>query len=205
MARTTAGPRTPEPDIYKSLGLQALCRRMGDRTECSILELGSALGVNIEFWSRFGPHIHIVNLQENMPAANYAADGTMIEPDWEGILCVPDKTRFDVILAWDLFNYFEQPLIAGLVRRLSEFSLSDALLFALIYDRQQMPAAPTIFKIVDEEHLIYQSRTTESRACPRHQPRDVQRMLAGFRTASSFQLRHGVQEYLFEYHPESRE
>ncbi len=202
MTRISSGIRAPGPEVFKSLGLQELCRLIQNLDNCSILDMGGALGVNITFWSRFGPSIHVADLHASMPLtvpAQPAEDETPAGPAWDSIMAVPERRRFDVILAWDLLNYLEPPLFASLIQHLVRYCRGGTLLFALIYDRQQMPAFPTVFKIRDEEDLIYEVRGSETRACPRHQPRDVQRMFAGFRVASSFRLRHGVQEYLFEY------
>ncbi len=200
MLRTSSSSRALQPETFKSLGLQELCRLIQGSESCRILDLGGALGVNITFWSRFGPSIHVGDLQSAMPEpAPPAEDGTTRPARWDEILPLAEESRYDVILAWDLLNYLDQPLFAGLVQYLARFCAPSALVFALIYDRPQMPALPTSFKIRDEENLVYESRTAETRPCARHQPRDVQRMFSGFRVAGSFRLRHGVQEYLFQY------
>jgi hypothetical protein len=199
MARTSSDSRVPEPEVFKSLGLQELCRLIQSFGGCSILDLGGARGVNIAFWSHFSPSIHVADLRSALPLVQPTGDETSSGPAWDRIMALPESTRFDVILAWDLLNYLEQPLVVGLIQYLLRFCRHGALLFALIYDRQQMPAVPTVFKIKDEESLIYESCSSDTRPCLRHQPREVQRMFAGFRVASSFRLRHGVQEYLFEY------
>ena len=202
MTRFSSGSRAPDPEVFKSLGLQELCRLIQHFENCSILDLGGALGVNITFWGRFGPSLHVANLHSAMPLTlppQPSEEEAPAGPAWDGILAIPESSRFDVILAWDFLNYLEPALFADLIRHMSRFCRRGTLLFALIYDRQQMPALPTVFKIRDGENLIYEGCGTEMRPCPRHQPRDVRRMFAGFRVASSFLLRHGVQEYLFEY------
>jgi hypothetical protein len=180
--------------------LRALCDQLADKSGISILDLGSAMGVNVAFWSHFSPSLHIADLWSSMPEpAPPSLEPVDSDPGWQQILPLPEETRFDVILAWDLLNYLDQQQVSGLIRHLRGFCHPGALLFALIFDQPQMSAAPIRFRIAGMERLIYESRTTDSRACPRHQPRDVQRMLAGFRTASSFRLRNGIQEYVFEY------
>lgn len=202
MARISSNTRVPEPEVFKSLGLQELCRLVQSLDSRSILDLGGAWGVNIRFWSTFSPSIYVGDLHSSVPAIQPTGDETSAGPEWGRLMAIPENSRFDVILAWDLLNYLEQPQVISLIQYLLRFCRRGALLFALIYDRQQMPAVPTVFKIKDEENLIYESRTSDTRPCPRHQPREVQRMFAGFRISSSFWLRNGVQEYLFEYEGE---
>jgi len=199
MARTPSNSRVPEPEVFKSLGLQELCRLVQSFSSRSILDLGGAYGVNITFWSQFSPSIHVADLHSAMPLVPPAGGEAPPGPAWDRILAIPEGSQFDVVLMWDLLNYLEQPLVVDLIQYLLRFCRRGALMFVLIYDSHQMPAFPTAFKIKDEENLMYEGRTFETRPCPRHQPREVQRMFGGFRVSSSFRLRHGVQEYLFEY------
>jgi hypothetical protein len=200
MTKTQASTPLPLPETNKSLGLKALCDRLADRSGISILDLGSALGINVAFWSRFFPAMQIADIWSSMPEPAPPSQEP-VEPysGWPSILALPEEAGFDVILAWDLLNYLDQQQVTGLVRHLNGFCRSGALLFALIFDQPQMSVVPIRFKIAGTEQLIYETRTTETRPCPRHQPRDVQRMLSGFRTASSFRLRNGIQEYVFEF------
>jgi hypothetical protein len=200
MTRLPGDPPAADSDIYKSLGLEALCEQLELGAGYSILDLSVARGINIDFWARFSPRIHFADLHSSMAGAALPAEGQEMQY-WERLLGLPEATRFDVVLSWDLFNYLEQSLLAGLAEYLIRFCRPGTLLFALILDRHQMPTAPTVFKIVDQQHLRYENRNPDARPCPRHQPRDVQRIMKGFRISSSFRLRNGVQEYLFEYNP----
>ena len=197
-----ASGNTPQntTETNRSLGLKALCDQLVDMSGFSILDLGSALGVNVAFWSHFSPSMHIADLWSSMPEpAPPSLDPVESDPGWQRILPLPQESRFDVILAWDLLNYLDHQQVSGLIRHLKGFCRPGSLLFALIFDQPQMSAIPIRFRIASTEQLTYDGRSAGSRACPRHQPRDMQKMLAGFRTSSSFRLRNGVQEYLFEY------
>jgi len=197
--RTSSNTQIPQPEVFKSLGLQELCRLIQSFGSRSILDLGGAWGVNIKFWSGFSPSIYVADFHSAVPLFQPTGDEPSAGPAWERLMAIPEDSRFDVILVWDVLNYLEQSQVVGLIQYLLRFCRRGALLFALIYDKQQMPAVPTVFKIKDEGNLIYEGRSSETRPCPRHQPRDVQRMFAGFRVSGSFWLRHGVQEYLFEF------
>jgi hypothetical protein len=200
MTKNPISTPPPPSEAVKSLGLKALRDELADRSGISILDLGGALGVNVAFWSQFSPAMQIADIWSSMPQpAPPSLEPVEPYSGWPPILALPDGAAFDVILAWDLLNYLDQQQVIGLVRHLSPFCRSGALLFALVFDQPQMSAIPMRFRIAGSEQLIYESRSTESRACPRHQPRDVQRMLSGFRTAHSFRLRNGIQEYVFEY------
>lgn len=167
-----------------------------DRT-LSILDLGQACAANVDFWSRFNCRIQI----EDLYAAYTELAASESETDLSSfrLLSCAQETKFDVILAWDLFNYFSIETLGRLVQRLAMHCLPGTLLFAGISFQAQIPAVPTRFKIADPGHLVYELGSTEVRSCPRHQPRDVARLMSQFHVAHSFLLRHGIQEYVFAF------
>jgi hypothetical protein len=117
-------------------------------------------------------------------------------------LGLPEGRRFDVILSWDLLNYIELSSIPSLAGYLSRFCRPGTILFSLIFDHSQMPEEITVYRIVDQSHLSYETGGAAVRSCPRHQPRALAGVLRGFMTSESFRLRNSVVEYLFAYEPQ---
>ncbi len=189
----------PEPVVQNSLGLSALCRRLEGSGGCNILDLGPARGSNVEFWSRFCGSIYIADLYSSMPLPESVADPDLPWPNWDLIIGLPQGCRFDVILAWDLLNYFELSAVAGLVDYLTRFCRPGTAIFFLIFDLREMPEEITAYRIVDESHLRYEYKSAGMRTCPRHQFRALAAAMRNFQTANSFRLRNGVIEYLFVY------
>jgi hypothetical protein len=186
-----------------SLGLAALCQMLQDAPSRNILELGPARGSNIEFWSRFGSSLYIADLRASLPLPSLSEDQERSEADWSRVLELPEDRRFDVILAWDLFNYIDLASLPSLIRFLTRFCHPGTIVFSLIFDQPQMPAEITVYRILDEGHLSYDSSSSGARPCPRHQPRALAGVMHRFRTANSFRLRNGVVEYLFAYEGEA--
>ncbi len=199
MTKIPAGPAVPQLAVYKSLGLNALLQQLEGMSGYSILDLGAACGTNVEFWSQFGCKIFVEDLYHSaLPYLGRAAEEE--EPPQlplPEILEFSPETRFDVILAWDLFNYLEAPHIEAVVHYLAQFCHPGTYAVAIMSVQQQRPAEPNRYKIVDTEHVAYEPRSAVMRTSPRYQPRDINRLMAGFRVSSSFLLRHGVQEYVF--------
>jgi hypothetical protein len=198
MVKNPTRAATQEPLIHKSLGLNALMQELQGRTAFAILDLGPARGVNIEFWSQFGSKIYVEDLFRSMPLpVNVDAEEEAGPSPFDTLFDYGPDTRFDVVLAWDLFNYFEQTQLEALVQRLARVCHAGTYVFALISNLHDIPAQPTVFRIIDHERLHYESNSSGTRPCPRYQPRDIARLMSRFRVASSFLLRHGIQEYLF--------
>jgi len=200
---TLSDPRETRdsPAVYKSLGLNALLDRMqGDRSY-SILDLGPALEANVRFWSQFSCRLHINDFYRSY--REWKSSAVLGEESEEAAFSVllpfSDETVFDIILAWDLFNYFDLRELEALVQKLSRWCRPGTLLFALISSLPNIPASPIIFRILNREQMICERSTQETRPCPRYEPRDITRLMARFTVASSFLSRRGIREYVFAF------
>jgi hypothetical protein len=191
----------PEPVMYSSLGLQALCQRIEPTGSCDILELGPARTGNVEFWSRFTPSLFVADLRSSLPLPSLppSEDSEFLEPDWDGVLGLPAGRTYDVVLAWDLLNYLELPAAASMVKYLNHFCHPGTIFFTLIFDQKQMPEKIAVYNITDESHLRYEYFSSDMRTCPRHNAHDLAGVMHRFRSADSFRLRNGIIEYLFVY------
>lgn len=183
-----------EPDVHRSLALAALCEEIR-RRKLTVLDLGSAVGTNVEFLSQFGCKLFIEDLYAALSARTDGGD--LAGPGFfADFLSVPEDTRFDVVLAWDLFDYLQRKELAVFAEQLRRYTNPGALLFALISYHKTIPAQPYRFRIKDEQHLIYERRTGAERPSPRLAPAEVTNLLKEFRVDRSFLLKHGIQEYL---------
>ena len=183
-----------ELPVHRSLGLAALLAELRRERKPQVLDLGAAVGSNVEFLSRFECKLYIEDLYSALSAKS---GGDADERFFAELLPLPEGTRIDVVLAWDLFNYLNRKELARLAEHLARFCRPGALLFTLMSTQKEIPAQPIRFKIVDEEKLLYDLRTSSTRPSPRFAPAEVRDLLRGFRVDRSFLLRHGIQEYLF--------
>lgn len=200
---TPSAPRdtnTP-PAVINSLGLQALLARVRDDQSYTILDLGPALEANVRFWSEFSCWLHIHDfyrtLREWKAAVGPAEEAE--EPDFSGLLAFSEDTVFDIILAWDLFNYLELRELEALVRELIPWSRRGTRLFALVSSLPRISASPLMFRILNREQLTYELPSQRTRPCPRHSPRDIARLMGQFIVSRSFLSRQGIQEYVFTF------
>jgi hypothetical protein len=189
------------PTVCKSLGLNALLDMVRDDRSYSILDLGPALEENLRFWSQFSCKLQIQDFYRS-----YREWKAAVEPEEESeeaafsaLLLFSNETVFDIILAWDLFNYFDLREVSVLIQRLSRWCRTGTRLFALISDLPNISVSPTKFRILNREQMIHEIPTQDTRPCPRHQPRDVARLMGRFTVSSSFLLRQGIQEYVFTF------
>jgi hypothetical protein len=191
----------PEAAVFRSLGLAALLQHLEEGRLYSVLDLGPARGGNLDFWAPVACRICFEDFYRTWAGAGFLKpeEGASHVPLLRKLLSFDESARFDIVLAWDLFNYLEPGQIEALVEYIARSCRTGAILMAMISSAPVIPELPTVFRIRDREHLAYESGTAAMRPGPRYQARDIARMVPGFQVLNSFLLRHGVQEYLFLY------
>lgn len=196
-----AGAPDPQKEskAHTSLALNVLFHQLRPDRKYNLLDLGPALGANVEFFSQFSCKIYIEDLYRTLTSFDFLSpeDGFSYDAVFEYLLPYRKNTRFDVILAWDLFNYLERDEFLFLMRHLTKFSHTGTLLFALFSTSKHIPEKPINFKIVDNESLLYENNSSVLRPCPQYSQSDLQHLMPNFRVCNSFILRHGIKEYLF--------
>src|SRR5262245_28130752 len=97
-------PTLIEPRVHRSLALAALFDEIRGR-KVTVLDLGSAVGSNVEFLSQYGCKLYIEDLYAALSSRFSSGEGDdLADPEFFAeFLSLPEDTRFDVILAWDLF------------------------------------------------------------------------------------------------------
>ena len=197
-AQTVEEPEE-ETAVHPSLGFNTLFHQFRGDRKYRILDLGPAVGDNIDFFSQFRCRIYIEDLYHTLNSFEYFTpdDGFSYAAVFEYLMPYLRNTRFDFILAWDLFNYLERDEFRHLIVHLSQFSRKGTVLFGLISTLKHIPETPYRFKIIDSEKLLYIQRSRVLKPCPRYEPSDLAELMPNFRICNSFLLRNGFKEYLF--------
>jgi hypothetical protein len=187
---------------FTSLALKSLIEYLEDEHHYGVLDLGPAVGANVDFFSKFSCQLYVADVLRTLESKHL--DPTQEDVDWDGLfqtlLPYEDDSRFDLILAWDILNYLTKPQIEALMRRISRFCSSNSILFAMIITRREMPARPQTFQIVSSERLLYKTSGGSSiKPCPAYREPDLLRLMPPFKIKNTYLLRNGIQEYLFIY------
>jgi hypothetical protein len=189
------------PATQKSLALNAILQELRADKRYTILDLGPARGINVDFWSQSAGRLYVEDFYRTWLSSVSLPlpEEVTYQEVFEKLLPYPEGTRLDIILTWDLFNYFDPMQNESFVRYLGRFCQTGTFLLALISSLHHIPAEPTTFKILDRDRIIYEVSSSETRPCPRYQARDIAKMMVGFKVFNSFILRNGIQEHLFVY------
>jgi len=191
--RPVASPEaSPAPADRHSLALAEVLRAVAAPGKTQVLDLGPANGANVAFLSRYACTLHIADLYRTVGLAEGEHEEAL-ERAFERQL--PDGP-FDLVLAWDLFDYVGRTGLQVLGRQLADRTRPGSVLFALVSFHPRITDRPHRFQIVDAETLRYGDPSGLERPSPGYREPDLVRLLPGFEVSGSYLLRHGIQEYL---------
>jgi hypothetical protein len=187
------------PETQPSLALSTLFRQLRKDRKYHILELGPAVGANIDFLSQFSCRVRVEDLHYTLGSFDYLSQAGRVDYEavFQYLLPYEKSTRFDIVLTWDLFNYLERVELEFLMRHVSKFCHPGTVLFAMISTVKHIPDKPGCYKIIDETNVLYESQSGALRPCPRYHDVDLRQLLPTFRVYNSYILRSGMKEYLF--------
>ena len=205
MARATSTTRTgldssKELDVstHHSLALKHVLRRFQATGGTRVLDLGPAIGRNVQYLGRFAPKIHIADLYNTLRGlkSRRSPDRLRFQKILDQDLPKPGSRPIDLILAWDLLNYLERPHLTQLGEYLGKLCRRESLMFALIANQKQIADTPLKFLIIDADTLRYESRSRAVRSAPQYKEPDLDRLMPTFEVETSYLLRNGMQEYV---------
>jgi hypothetical protein len=184
------------PDDYPSFVLPGLLEYIKKPPKKTILDLGPALGENVRRME--GSRLFIANFFESLTeGGGPLVDAKTFAASCARLLHYPDDVRFDLVLAWDLFNYLGLPEVQVLAQRLVALSRPGTRIMALVSIQKKIPDRPFRFVIRDKDSLRYEVLSSGLRDCPRHNEPDLLKRMAGFRVERGMLLRNGMREYSF--------
>jgi hypothetical protein len=176
-------------------------RRLLEKRNARVLDLGAAMGPNVSFVGRYAPKLYIADLFNTIRSrpGGLPKERKQLERLLTRDLPASDLGPFDLILAWDLLNYLSGEQMAVVGRHLTRLCRREGLVFALITNAKSMPNLPISFRIVDSDTLAYQIDSDMGRPSPLFKEPDLQRWLPDFAVETSFLLRNGFQEYVLVF------
>ncbi len=177
---------------HQSRGLAIAHEGLQSREISRVLDLGSAVGSNVGFFSRYDVQLTIADLRA-------AIRGDDISADIDGVLRLENALpSYDLVLGWDLLDYLERERRERFGKRLVELSHPGTQLLCLVTYREQMPASPRVFRLQGDDTIVFDDPVETERPSPRLQEPDLVRMLGGFEVEVGSLLQNGIKEYLLE-------
>jgi len=185
-------------EIHRSPILKLLSRKLEEDRRFEILDLGPALNENIGYFSQYRCKVHIDDFYSSFRDFDFfaPADEGSLDNLFSYLLPLPADARFDIVFLWDILNYMKLEECGYLFDHIQKHSRPGTAVFAMIYTRREMPEVPISFRIADNGRIHYDSNSSITKTCPRHEGPSLEEKLGRFRITNSYLLRNGFKEYL---------
>lgn len=188
--------------VIKSPGLGLFTSRFSLARRSAILDLGSPREQNIDYFSQFPCVLHIADFLRALrddPEMSAPEEERDVRKAVERLISYEDRTRFDGVLGWNLFDYLDEMTVRALMQRVGRYCHSGTLLYIMTANRESIPDDPGRVVIVDEQHLRFERTGMGMRDCVAYLPGNFERIMPGFRLQHSHMLGNGMQDYLFRH------
>ncbi len=190
-----------EDGSHPSPGLEVLWATLRRSPPRAILDLGASSTENLRFLSTFTDNLAIIDLFRGAREAD-GARASVFSFDSEIMDSLPaGGEKFDVVLLWDLLHYFDRSTFHRFEERLVTLCHPRTLVHLLAANHAEVPLTPMRFKLEEQDSLCYSVPVGERAPGARLTTREVEIRLSRFDPWRMFQLRNGLQEFLFRLEP----
>ncbi|MDZ7922773.1 MAG: hypothetical protein U5M23_01665 [Marinagarivorans sp.] len=183
-------------------GITFVAKALSQNTSRRVLDLGSASAASFNFFMRKGCTVRFENISQ------FISDQWVTDPEkrnpasickyLDGYLSsFRSHEKFDVVLAWDLFNYLDLNSIKWLLTKLSAFCHDQSILHSIRY-LYEAPAALSQFQIVSEHEVKCQAFAVMQSDYKANSLPDLLRHMPFYHLDTSFSQQSGMPDGVCE-------
>ena len=154
----------------------------------TVLNIGPALSETVTFFSRYRCRLHFADLFAELPIDPDEDPATPLVQQFERMLAVPEGTRFDICLFWDLFNFLDADAIRALMEALAPHIHEGTRGHGFALHNVRTPQSKQLFAISGEEELTVRPRPAALPGYSPHPQNRLKELLEGFTIVRSVLL-----------------
>lgn len=209
---TTLNAPDSREAVHRYPGIHFIAQALSANKSRRVLDLGSASAASFNFFMRKGCTVRFENISafvaDQLQGPIEHRDADSIRQRLEGYLSgFRSHEKFDVVLAWDLFNYLDTETIEWLMGKLGKFCHDQSLLHAVRYSNDA-PLSPVQYQIVNEHEVKTPVQSRGKQHYFVHPLPELLRNLPYYHLDTSFALQagmpSGVSEDVFRFFPQKR-
>lgn len=159
---TPATDNTQNRHHHRSPGLLNIIREARN-TPQTLLDLGARSQENMEIWRRLFNEVYFEDLGSSLQWHKQAKHSDQFEPISPTILRYPDNQKFDVIIAWDIFNFCSSEQLTCIADRLKSISHDNTVILTSLYTGKNIPKRPARFWLDNDEKLQIENLAQDDR------------------------------------------
>jgi 2-polyprenyl-3-methyl-5-hydroxy-6-metoxy-1,4-benzoquinol methylase len=193
--QTAAGSRVETSHV-----LPRLARRLSGLTHPRVLDMGSVVGGNLQFFIDLGCKVTADDLLKPVAILPSGAGPTRI--DWKNPTTNRldhSDTSFEAIIAWDMFDFLPPAEAKIFARDLHRVVKPGGIVLAYFTSRETERREPhRRYRIQAQDKIEWIPVSTARTLRHVYQNRDIQLMFEGFKIHTAFVLQNGTREMLLE-------
>ncbi len=190
----------PASRVEPSHVLPRLARRLSLLSHPRVLDMGSVVGSNLQFFIDLGCKVTSDDLLKPIEVLRSGVSATGI--DWKN----PSSNRldhsdksFEAVIAWDIFDFLPPAEAKTFARDLHRVVKPGGIVLAYFTSRQTERREPhRRYRIQAPDKIEWIPVSTARTLRHVYQNHDIQRMFEGFKTHTAFVLQNGTREMLLE-------
>lgn len=193
--------------LHRSPAFTAIYNEIKSSNRNRVLELGPMSGGCFQLFSQLSCKIQVENFTASL--CEHISSGSDIS-DFDVVSHLDDyreEDKFDVILAWDLFNYLNLDQITQLFEHLRPYCKSNTLLYMLRYVGKNIPAIPRTFYVKDKYQMQLSDDALQPRVLPHYSTMQLLRAMPGYYMQDTLLgqkgMLPGITEHVLRFLPSS--
>ncbi len=193
---------------HRSPALTAIYNELASKNQVKrILDLGQMRADNFNFFSQLKCNIHVENLNDFVTSDAYQNDNELTNQLKKYLISQIGKQKFDLILAWDLFNYLPIESLKAFLEFMQPHCAENCMLHLLSYTQKNIPVSPRGFKIIDQYFIELDEPESTIRQKPTIATYNLLKHAPGYVMQESLLNKEGMHpglaEYLLRFSPQT--
>jgi len=141
--------------------LPSLFEHVDEGRRLTVLHIGPALAETVTFFSHYRCKLHFIDLFGDLAKLAPAEDATVsLEQTLLDLMQIPDGTRFDLCLFWDLFNFLQRDAIGALAHALAPHLKDTTLAHGFAVHSLKTPQSGKLYGIKELDQISTRPRAT---------------------------------------------
>jgi 2-polyprenyl-3-methyl-5-hydroxy-6-metoxy-1,4-benzoquinol methylase len=198
--RTQVAASSTESKIQTSHVLPRLARRLSGLPHPRVLDMGSVVGGNLQFFIDLGCKVTSDDLLKVVKGPQAATGGPGI--DWQNPITKRldhSDASYEAVIAWDIFDFLPPAEAKIFARDLHRVVKPGGIVLAYFTSRETERREPhRRYRIQAQDKIEWLPVSTSRTLRHVYQNRDIQLMFDGFKTHTAFVLQNGTREILLE-------
>lgn len=187
---------------FKSSGIDVVQEYLAtSHRKLYVLDFANANNSKLEFILRYNAvytPVGVITQITNSPTRD-SAGKINLRQLFRHIEKYKPKRKYNLIFAWDLFNYMSRSDIIHLMAYISSYCHPGARLFAISWLTNQMPNKPGVFDVLPNRNLFYETLTLDKARCPKFSTPALVEMMPSFVPSKLSVTRSGMLEVVLEF------